>query len=48
MGFLELWCQCGVSHDLRRGAQGASRVVPGKSGLHAHGEEERDIALESW
>ena len=33
MGFLELRCQCGVSHEVRRGAQGASRVAPGKSGL---------------
>ena len=35
MGFLELWSQCGVSHEVQWGAQGASRVVPGKSGLHA-------------
>ena len=48
MGFLDLWCQCGVSHEVRPGAQGASRVAPGKSGLHAHGEAERDIAFESW
>ena len=34
MGFLELRRQCGVSHEVGRGAQGASRVVPGKSGLH--------------
>ena len=34
MGFLELRRQCGVSHEVRRGAQGASRVAPGKSGLH--------------
>ena len=27
--------------------QGASRVVPGKSGLHARGEGERVLALES-
>ena len=41
MGFLELWRQCGVSHEVGRGAQGASRVVPGKSGLHATVEGER-------
>ena len=34
VGFLYLRRQCGVSHEVRRGAQGASRVVPGKSGLH--------------
>ena len=31
----------------RRGSQGASRVAPGKSGLHARGEAERVLALES-
>ena len=46
--FLELWCHCGVTHEVPRGAQGASRVVPGKSGLHACGEGEFIIALESW
>ena len=40
--------QCGVSHEVVRGAQGASHVALGKSGLHAHGEGERVIALESW
>ena len=30
------------------GAQGVSRVVTGKSGLHARVEGERVIALESW
>ena len=34
MGFLELRRQCGVSHEVRQGAQGASRVAPGKSGPH--------------
>ena len=29
------------------GAQGASRAAPGKSGLHARGEGERVLALES-
>ena len=48
MGFLELCCQFGVSHEVRQGAKGASRVVPGKSGLHARGEGERVIALASW
>ena len=48
MGFLERRHQCGVSQEVRRGAQGASRVAPGKSGLHVHGEGERIIALELW
>ena len=48
MGFLELQRQCGVSHEVVRGAQGASHVAPGKSGVHAHGEGERVIALEAW
>ena len=30
------------------GAQGASRVAPGKSGVYAYGEGELVIALESW
>ena len=38
MGFLELQRQCGVSHEVLRGAQGASHVAPGKSGIHARGE----------
>ena len=44
MDFLDLRCQCGVSHEVRRGA---SRVAPGIPGLHAHGEGERVIALQS-
>ena len=48
VGFLKLWSQCGVSHEVQQGAQGASRVEPGKSGLHVHGEGERVIALEPW
>ena len=48
MGFLELRRQCGVSHEVRRGVQGASRVVPGKSGLHACWEGERVVDIESW
>ena len=34
VGFLELRRQCGVSHEVQWGAQGASHVVPGKSDLH--------------
>ena len=45
MGFLELQRQCGVSHEVLRGAQGASHVALGKSGIHAHCEGERVIAL---
>ena len=48
MGFLELRCLNGVSEEVRWGAQGASRVVPGKSGLHVRGEGVRIIALELW
>ena len=45
--FLELQRPWGFSPEARRGSQGASRVAPGKSGLHARGEGERFIALES-
>ena len=48
MGFLELRRQCGVSQEVRRGVQVASRVATGKSDLDAHDEGERIIALESW
>ena len=48
MGFLELRRQCGFSHEVGPGSQGASRVKPGKSGLHALGEGEPVIALEPW
>ena len=48
MCFLELRRQCGVSHEVRQGSQGASHVAPGKSGLHVRGEGERVIALEPW
>ena len=48
MGFLELRRQCGVSHEVGQGPQGASLVAPGKSGLDARGEGERFIALETW
>ena len=37
-----------VSQGVRRGAQGASCVAPGKLGLDACGKGERVIALESW
>ena len=47
-GFLELRHQWGFSPEARRGSQGASRAVPGKSCLHARGEKERVIVLESW
>ena len=48
MCLLEVQCQDGVSHKIRWGAQGVSRVVTGKSGLHARVEWERVIDLESW
>ena len=48
MGFLRLLRPWGFSHEARQGPQGASRAVPGKSGLHAHGEGELVITLESW
>ena len=48
MVFLDLWRQNGVSEEVRWGVQGDSLQVPGKSGLHAHGDGERVIALESW
>ena len=37
----------GFSPEARRGSQGASRAAPGKSGLHARGEGERVLTLES-
>ena len=48
MGFLKVQCLVRVSHEIGRGAQGASCVAPGKSGLHVRGEGERIIALELW
>ena len=48
MGFLELRRQCGVSHEAGLGAQGASHVAPGKSGVYACDEGEPINALESW
>ena len=48
MGFLRLRRPWGFSHEARRGPQGASRAAPGNSCLHAHGEGELVITLESW
>ena len=48
MGFIEPQRQCGVSQEVGREAQGASRVVPGKSGFHAHDKGEPVITHESW
>ena len=45
MGFLELGRKYEFSHEVRRGAQGASYVAPGKLGLDACGKGERVIAL---
>ena len=45
MVFIELWPQCGDSHEVRQGAQEACRVAPAKSGLHVSGEGECVIAL---
>ena len=47
-GFLELRRPWGFSPEARQRSQGASRAVPGKSGLRARGEGERIMALESW
>ena len=54
VGFLELRRQCGVSHEVRRGAQGASLMAPGKSGLHVRGEgantlfQQHERRLHTW
>ena len=48
VSFLKLRRQCGVSHQVRQGAQGASLMAPGKSGLHVHGEGVRVISIEPW
>ena len=45
-GFLEQRRQCGISHEVRRLAQGSSPGAPGMSGLHARVEGEGVIALE--
>ena len=47
VGFLQLWRQYQISHEVQRGAQRASRVVLGTSGLRACGEGECMIALKS-
>ena len=46
--FIDLRRLRGVSHEVRWGAERASLVEPGKSGLHGSGEGEPVIALESW
>ena len=43
-----LFFSLSLVHKIRWGAQGVSRVVTGKSGLHARVEWERVIDLESW
>ena len=48
VGFLKLRHQCGVSHEVQQGAQGASLMVPGKSGLHVRGEGVHVISIEPW
>ena len=48
VSFLKLRRQCGVSHEVRQGVQGASLMAPGKSGLHVRGEGVRDISTEPW
>jgi len=48
VGFLELGHNYEFSHEVRRGAQGASRVAPGKSGLYVCDEGEPINVLESW
>ena len=35
-------------HEVRQGAQGASLMAPGKSGLHVRGEGVRVISIEPW
>ena len=49
VGFLKLRRQCGVSHQVQQGAQGASLMAPGKSGLHVPSgcEGKLGVALES-
>ena len=48
VSFLKLRRQCGVSHEVQQGAQGASLMAPGKSGLHVRGEGVRVISIEPW
>ena len=47
-GFSQAEAPVWLTHEVKGGAQGASREAPGKSGLHVGGEGERVIALESW
>ena len=47
-GFPRAAASVGFSPEARRGSQGASRAVPGKSCLHARCEKFRVIVLESW
>ena len=47
MGFLELRRQCGVSHEVPRGSQGASCMAPGKSSIPFECKLELGIALQS-
>ena len=44
----ETWVQSLGGEDPLEKGQGASRAAPGKSGLHACGQADRVIALESW
>ena len=37
-----------AAHEVRQGAQGASLMAPGKSGLHVRGERVRVISIEPW
>ena len=48
VSFLKLRRQCGVSHEVRQGAQLASLMAPGNSGLHVRGEGVRVISIEPW
>ena len=43
VSFLKLRRQCGVSHEVRQGAQGASLMAPGKSGLHVRGGKQDSV-----
>ena len=47
MVFLELQRQCGFTHEVGQGDQGAFCVAPRKAGLHVSDEGERVIAFES-
>ena len=47
-GFPRAAAPVGVFSRGTRGSQGAYRVAPGKSGLHARDEGKRVMALDSW